>query len=223
MSLAQRTIIDLAVSLPAANTLFQQLGLSLYRDGENTLAEVIQHKGPAAEKIMEKLTALQHEAQSKGLDPNLEPYGELIAHILQRYHQCHRQQLAELIVLAEKVEQVHREHDACPVGLTEALRAVEHDLGRHMMKEEQILFPMIRAGQYAMAAMPIRVMEHEHDEHGSHIQTLYDMTADFTPPADACSSWRTLYAGIKTFVEDLSMHIHTENNILFKRVVNEGR
>ena len=42
------------------------------------------------------------------------------------------------------------------------LRNVYEDLSNHMMKEEHVLFPMIKAGNYMMAQMPIRMMEMEH-------------------------------------------------------------
>lgn len=90
------------------------------------------------------------------------------------------------------------------------------------MKEEQILFPMINSGNYQMAHMPIQVMESEHDEHSKHIEILKMLTNNLTPPEDACNSWRTLYSGIGEFIDDLMMHIHTENNILFPRVLNEA-
>lgn len=149
-------------------------------------------------------------------------YDDTIAHILERFHQRHREQLPELITLAQKVESVHADRDDCPVGLSDELQKIYAELSQHMMKEEQILFPMIKAGQYAMARMPIQVMEQEHDEHGESLEVLKALTNNVTPPADACNTWRTLYAGINEFIQDLNQHMHTENDILFPRVVNES-
>lgn len=148
-------------------------------------------------------------------------YEETIAHILTRYHQRHKEQLEELLALAQKVEDRHADHPECPKGLAAALEVVYADLVNHMMKEEQILFPMIKSGNYAMAQMPIRVMEFEHDEHQKSIAMLKSLTNEMTPPEDACQSWQTLYAGIQEFIEDLNNHIHTENEILFTRVLAE--
>jgi len=36
-------------------------------------------------------------------------------------------------------------------------------------------------------------------------------------PDGACDSWRALYAGLAKLAEDLTDHIHIENNILFPR------
>ncbi len=61
------------------------------------------------------------------------------------------------------------------------------------------------------------MMRHEHDEHGEELATLMRMTNDMTPPEEACNTWRALYAGIARFADDLTEHVHIENNILFPR------
>lgn len=91
---------------------------------------------------------------------------ELIEHILTRYHDTHREQLPELIHLAERVERVHGGHTACPAGLSAHLEHMAEELETHMAKEEQILFPMITRGMSAMAGGPVAVMRHEHEEPG---------------------------------------------------------
>jgi regulator of cell morphogenesis and NO signaling len=64
---------------------------------------------------------------------------------------------------------------------------------------------------------PIRMMEHEHDDAGRALREIRELTSDFTPPEDACNSFRTLYAQLEDLERDLHMHIHLENNILFPR------
>ena len=90
--------------------------------------------------------------------------GDLIDHILARYHEVHRQQLPELIRLAMKVEQVHADSPDCPTGLADHLRDMRQELESHMQKEEQVLFPMLARGHGAMAVMPITMMRMEHDD-----------------------------------------------------------
>jgi len=142
---------------------------------------------------------------------------ELVAHILARYHAVHREQLPELIRLARKVEQVHGDRADCPHGLADHLAAMAQELESHMHKEEVVLFPMIVGGRGAMAVAPITMMRVEHDEHGVALRRLESLTQGITPPRGACTTWRALYAGLRTFREDLMQHIHTENKILFER------
>lgn len=149
-------------------------------------------------------------------------YSATIEHILTRFHEVHRHQLQTLIPLAEKLEDVHSEHPSCPKGLANALHHAYNDLSSHMMKEEQILFPMIQSGNYMMARMPIQVMELEHDEHEQTIRLLLELTNNLDLPDEACQTWKTLYSGIAEFIEDLQEHIYTENHILFTRVLNQA-
>lgn len=128
----------------------------------------------------------------------------------------HREQLNELVRLASRVEQVHWARPDCPVGLAQHLARMARELEAHMHKEEQILFPMLKAGQRAMATGPIHVMRHEHDDHAQALTHLYELTNNLTLPKGACNTWRALFTGLQAFVDDLKQHIHLENNILFE-------
>jgi regulator of cell morphogenesis and NO signaling len=86
-----------------------------------------------------------------------------------------------------------------------------------MVKEERILFPMIKSGQGAMAGGPISVMEHEHDSAGAALHRLRELTDGYEVPGEACNTWRALWHGLAALEESLQQHIHLENNILFPR------
>lgn len=142
------------------------------------------------------------------------PVTELIQHILTNYHEKHRQQLPELIQLARKIEDVHSDHQACPIGLADLLSEMANELDSHMMKEEQILFPMLANGIYPSG--PIAVMEEEHVEHEQSLERLYHLINQGEAPQDACGSWTRLYAGIEELMTDLHEHIALENEVLFR-------
>jgi regulator of cell morphogenesis and NO signaling len=64
-------------------------------------------------------------------------------------------------------------------------------------------------------ANPIRVMMMEHDRAGKLLVELRRTTTDYTAPADACASYRTLYARLEALELDTHLHVHKENNVLF--------
>jgi regulator of cell morphogenesis and NO signaling len=66
------------------------------------------------------------------------------------------------------------------------------------------------------------MMMHEHDGAGDALRTLRSITNEYSVPADACISYRTLYQALQGFEADLHQHIHLENNILFPRAVAMG-
>ena len=142
---------------------------------------------------------------------------DIIDHILPRYHDTHRRQLDELVPLAEKVAGVHA--GKFPAEVVSLLHTIQNELLSHMMKEERILFPMLKQGAGRAAAMPVRMMMHEHTEHEAALERLLEVTGNLQAPADACRSWQHLYSLAQELVDDLRDHIDLEDNILFARVL----
>lgn len=206
-----RTLGDLAASLPGATAVFRSHKLDFCCGGQVTLAEAAARKGLAADAIAGQLALL---APAPGPAPA--EAGPLIDHIVQRFHEVHRRELPELIRLAARVEAVHRGHPEVPAGLTAALKALLAELDGHMQKEEQVLFPMMRAG-LPQARQPVAVMRAEHDGHGERLREVERLARDGTPPEGACATWRALYTGVRKLADDLMEHIHLENNVLFPR------
>jgi regulator of cell morphogenesis and NO signaling len=89
----------------------------------------------------------------------------------------------------------------------------------HLAKEEQVLFPLIASGRGQFAAGPAHVMEMEHDEHARNLGELRRLTNNMQPPDGACITWHALYLALRQFEEELMVHIHLENNVLFPRAL----
>ena len=51
------------------------------------------------------------------------------------------------------------------------------------------------------------------------MEEIRRLSADFTPPTDACTSYRVLFAKLNEFEQDLHQHVHLENNILFPKSI----
>lgn len=151
------------------------------------------------------------------------PPAALIDHIVSRYHDRHRQQLADLVPLARKIERVHGSHPDCPVGLADHLAAMQQELESHMQKEEQVLFPLLARGFPPMVRGPIAAMRMEHELHDQALQELNAITRGNVLPSDACGSWHALYESIAEFRDDLLQHIALENEVLFKRADEDSR
>lgn len=219
---AQQQIGQIAVQLPGATAVFRRLKLDFCCGGQVSLSKAAADKGLNADDVLKELAALQRsDSVPEATSPNA-----LIDHILARYHEVHRAQFPELIRMARRVEAVHRTHPLVPVGLADLLEEMHEELLSHMGKEEQVLFPMLRAGGNPFVEHPIGMMRAEHVDHGAALDRLNAVTNDATPPIDACNTWRALYAGIAQLGDDLINHIHLENNVLFPRfeaaAANEG-
>lgn len=219
LNLLEQSLGQLACDIPGATRIFHTFKLDFCCGGHKSLREAALSKELDPVVIAEALHILQDAGETQD-DWRHEPSEDLIAHLLTRYHARHREQLPELIRLARRVEHVHGARPSCPNGLADLLNDLQQELESHMLKEEQVLFPMLQQGYGPQAAPPIQVMRFEHDQHGESLEKLLALTNNITPPADACNTWRALYRGLLEFRDDLMQHIHLENNVLFINALN---
>ncbi|MCU0781588.1 MAG: hemerythrin domain-containing protein, partial [Akkermansiaceae bacterium] len=126
--------------------------------------------------------------------------------------------------MAERVARVHGGHTPSLVELFEVFHAMGQELTGHMMKEEHILFPAIGAlcaGNGAVMPLdgPVACMLREHDDAGAALARMRELTHGFTPPPDACNTYRALFAALAELEEDLHRHIHLENSVIFPQAM----
>lgn len=66
---------------------------------------------------------------------------------------------------------------------------------------------------------PISMMEQEHDHAGNMLAEIRELSQNYTPPADACTTYKLSFAALQAFELDLHQHVHLENNILFPKAL----
>lgn len=208
----------LATTRPAASRVFHRHRLDFCCGGERSLDEACRAVGLDPQLLAREIELEEGVAES-AVRWDERPLAELIDHILTRYHEPLREELPRLLEMAEKVERAHADKPHAPHGLAAHLRGILGSVEDHMQKEEQILFPAIRAGHGLSLSMPIHVMEQEHEEHGANLRRTRSLTADLTAPDDACTTWRSLYLGLVELERELMDHIHLENHVLFPRAL----
>jgi len=216
---AQQTLAGLAMRFACAARVFQRHGLDFCCGGQVTLGAACRDRRLDADAVVADLRReLRTAADGERWDER--PVPDLIDHLLRHYHEAHREVLPHLLAMATKVERVHAARADCPRGLAAQLRHLADELESHMQKEEQVLFPMLRAGHGSHATGPIQVMEAEHVDVGQDLARVRALAHDYVPPAGACNTWRALCLGLEEFERDAMRHIHLENHVLFPRVLN---
>lgn len=214
----QRTLADLAASHAGASRVFYRHGLDFCCHGQVSVAEACEKKKLDVAGLIRELEA-EMSTPGEFVRWDERPIADLIEHILDRFHAAHRAEVPRLLEMARKVDKVHADKPTRPKGLVEHLEHVAEALEMHMQKEEQILFPLLRSSRAHMAAMPIQVMEEEHDDHGRNLRRIRELTNDLVPPPEACGTWKALYLGLADLEEQVMQHIHLENNVLFPRAL----
>lgn len=209
------TIRDIAAQLPGAARVFREAGISFCCGGGMTLPEAAAQSGTELGGLVAELRDLIDRAAKDAPSGTL----DLIDYILDRYHATHRQELAFLISLGDRVEKVHGDHEEAPLGLTQTLTLLGDGLESHMATEEDVLFPAIIKGSGAALLMePLRAMREDHATTLDLLRRIEHITHGLALPEGACGSWTALYTGLRKFCEDVVAHIHLEETVLFPRV-----
>ena len=146
---------------------------------------------------------------------------ELTEHLESTHHVYLKKALPRLVALMDKVHQAHSPRHPELTRLQTVVENLRADLEPHLLKEEQILFLLIRqleaeGLQLEAAQGPIRVMRSEHDGVGDLLKEMRTLTNVYVVPKDGCQSFQLLYEGLKELEEDTHLHIYKENNILFR-------
>jgi regulator of cell morphogenesis and NO signaling len=226
-------IADIAAQNPATIRVFQQLGIDFCCGGKRPLAEACAEKQITFAELSSVLASAatageRASTEIPGADAKL---AELIRFIVDRYHAELRTELPRLAQMAAKVLDAHgAKHPEVFPELVRVFAGLKAELDSHMMKEEQILFPYIErlealaaaeetlpASPFGSIQAPIGMMEHEHDDAARALARLREITGAYTPPADACNTFRGLYHGLAELEKALHEHIHLENNVVFPR------
>jgi regulator of cell morphogenesis and NO signaling len=228
----QMTVRELALNEPGATRIFEKLKIDYCCGGRRTLAEACSVAGVKTEAVRKLLAEAGQEKSNETVDFQNGSLANLIAHILDKHHVFTKEEMERLTALTEKVCSVHGQNHPELLRVKSLFAKLCDDLRPHMFKEEQILFPYIIGLESAVhnkqpfmlppfvtVRNPVRMMMFEHDTAGELLRELREATSDYTTPADACISYRTLYQALTEFEQDLHQHIHLENNILFPRAV----
>lgn len=208
---------------------FDRLGIDYCCGGKTALDRACWEKGLDVFEVLRELAASDARAtEAESIDWNRAPMSDLADHIVAVHHAYLRRELPRLADLMEKVVAAHgaRHPDLGAVHAT--LLSLKAELESHMLKEEKVLFPIIKQLETATTLPsfhcgsvnnPILVMEHEHEDAGTALAQLRAWTGGYQAPEDACNTYRAALAGLAELEADLHRHIHKENEILFPRAL----
>lgn len=218
--LLDRPVGELVAERPGRSRVFQNHQIDFCCQGNRTLREACERKGIAVETVISELEQEQAgKGESEKNPANLEP--EALCHyIVETHHEFLREELPRVHAMAERVAQVHGGHTPSLVEAYHVFHGMAQELINHMAKEEQVLFPAITAldrkelEEWDLDG-PISCMMEEHQDTGSALKRLNELTEGYQPPPDACNTYRALFAGLADLEKDLQRHIHLENSVLF--------
>lgn len=232
MNITKDTIIGALVAQDYRTaSVFKNSKIDFCCNGNRTIEDACIQNDLDSETLITQLKAVANQTQDSGIDYNAWPLDLLADYVEKKHHRYVETKIQEITPFLEKVVRVHGDRHPELAEVEQLFKASAGELTQHMKKEEMILFPFIRKmveakntgtavqASFGTVQNPIRMMMHEHEGEGERFRKIVELTQNYTPPTDACNTYKVTFALIKEFEEDLHLHIHLENNILFPKSI----
>jgi len=207
---------------------FSNYGIDFCCKGHRTVEEVCNKNGVNPNELLDKLDTIANSKGNNAIDYKSWPLDLLAEYIEKTHHRYVEEKIPVLRQFLDKLCKVHGGNHPELFKINELFTGSAGELSAHMKKEELILFPFIKkmvkatldgqaieAPHFGTVENPIAMMMEEHDNEGERFRKIALITNNYTPPADACNTYKVTFAMLDEFEKDLHLHIHLENNILF--------
>lgn len=211
-------------------TVFKKHKIDFCCQGGRTIGEACEKKGTSIGPLLRESEEVMQEKTTDTTDYQSWPLDLLADYIEKKHHRYVEQRSQEIKPFLDKLCRVHGDRHPELLEINRLFTESTGELARHMKKEELVLFPYIRKmvevksngrpltePHFGSVENPIAMMMHEHDTEGERFRTIAKLSSDYNPPADGCNTYRVTFSLLKEFEDDLHLHIHLENNILFPK------
>ncbi|WP_027124750.1 iron-sulfur cluster repair di-iron protein [Gelidibacter mesophilus] len=212
--------------------IFSNYGIDFCCKGDRTIEEVCAKNNIDSDELLAKLEDIQNSNNQQSIDYKSWPLDLLAEYIEKKHHRYVEEKSPVLRQFLDKLCKVHGQRHPELLEVTALFIGCSKEMASHMKKEELILFPFIKrmvkaksegttveSPQFGSVESPIEMMKHDHDAEGDRFRKIAALTNNYTPPADACNTYKVTYAMLDEFEKDLHLHIHLENNILFLEAI----
>ncbi len=222
-----RLVKDIVNEFPKTSDVFKRFRIDFCCGGNIPLSRAAAEQSADMNLLLKELSeVIQKENPKEDLEVWTESSSEdIIEHVINQYHRPLEEELLQLSPYVTKVARVHGTSHEELLKVYELFFELKKELLEHTAKEEESVFPLLlKLEDPAVENREeiirfIHELEQEHDHAGSILKELREITADFTPPADACGSYRLVYKRLEDLEGQTFMHVHLENNILFPRYI----
>lgn len=219
-----------------ASKVFKKHHIDFCCGGDKTIRQVCSERRLSEDELRAELRSVLNNSPEGTLDFDSWSLDLLADYIEKKHHRYVEETVPLLRQYLKKLVAVHSNAAPYLSELSALFTESSGNLVQHMKKEELVLFPFIRKmaeTQAAGAALapphfgtvenPIAVMQDDHEQEGEHFRKMELISGGFTIPEWACNTFAVTMNLLREFQDDLHMHIHLENNILFPKALELER
>ncbi|MGD9930272.1 MAG: iron-sulfur cluster repair di-iron protein [Mangrovibacterium sp.] len=223
----QRSIGQIVADDFRAAAIFKQAGIDFCCGGNKSITEACHEKRLNPRHLVEQLNELVITSASATHDFKNWNLGFLADYIVNTHHQYVQKNLPDLLFYTQKIAAVHGDNHPELRVVEDLFYQINQELTQHLKQEEELLFPAIKEAlasnsteAKAIIISEISRMTGEHEFAGGAMDKINEITQGYSLPQDACNTYRVAFKQLEAFEDDLHIHVHLENNILFPKALN---
>ncbi|MBK8884660.1 MAG: iron-sulfur cluster repair di-iron protein [Bacteroidales bacterium] len=209
-----------------AASIFKAAGIDFCCGGKMTIEEACNDKGIDQAEVEIKLAGLESEPEDTAHNFIEWDPGFLCDYIMNTHHRFVLKSLPELVQYTEKIARVHGDNHPELKEVSGLFAEINRELLQHLKNEEENLFPAIKeflksGSVKAKATIKTQIarLSAEHDFAGGAMDKINIITKGYAVPADGCNTYQVTFRLLEQFEDDLHVHVHLENNILFPKAL----
>jgi len=231
-NLNEMTIGEIVTENYRTASIFNNYNIDFCCKGNVPFGEACSNKNIDSEKLLNEVKTILNATSDSSLDYQNWQIDLLANHIEAKHHSYVVNKTPEINNFLNKLCSVHGKNHPELFQVREMFSASAGELAKHMKKEELILFPYVRqmvlsqqkneklkTPHFGTVTNPIQMMMTEHSTEGDRFRMMEEITKNYTVPSDGCTTYKVTYSMLKEFQDDLHLHIHLENNILFPKAI----
>ena len=222
----QTKIGDIVTQDFRAAEVFKKAGIDFCCGGSQSLEAACRDKKLDVAEIESELEKLENSEPGSSHKFNEWKLDFLCDYIVNTHHQTVMKLLPELTFYTQKIAEVHGDNHPELPEIANLFAQVDTELRQHLCNEEEVLFPAIRevlktnsAESKATIISEITRMTGEHEFAGGAMDKINELSRRYAVPEDGCNTYRVAYKLLEQFEDDLHIHVHLENNILYPKAM----
>lgn len=213
---------EIVAEKPDAARILELVGIDYCCGGQIPLHEAAKAQNLDPNQLLNALLVVGAPPKtSENQDWNKASLPDLMNHIVTTHHRWLRRELPPMLETTNTVLRVHGKSHSELAEVVATLEKINNSVLPHLDEEEQTVFPALRklvAGEPPTdIATQLDSLRSDHDELGTELHRLRELTDGFKVPTDACAKYREMLSGLLALERDMLQHVHLENNILLPR------
>jgi len=227
----EKTVAEVVTENMGADHVFSKYKIDFCCEGGMSLKEACKKSNVEFETVKLEIENIKNILVGDSDFAEMDLIGA-VDHSANIHHKYFNENISELAPLTAKVAHVHGQDHKEVIEINMLFSKIVSELSEQIALEEKVLFPFATkfikkeesktendAEISNILEQSVKNIEEAFVLIGDAFKSISKLSANYSVPEEACSSYRFLYEKLEEFEHELHKYIHFEINILFPKLL----